>query len=57
MEPFNKQKTILDKDTVSNTLTSSLRKTLTKRKKPVKFTWEGLRNFSTLLETDMKKII
>ncbi len=41
MEPFNKNKIILDKDTVSNTLTSSLKKTLTKQKKPVKFTWKG----------------
>ena len=45
MEPFNKNKIILDKDTVQNTLTSNLRNTLTKQKKPVKFTWQGLANF------------
>ena len=52
MEPFNKKKTILDKDTVQNTLTSSLKKTLTKQKKPVKFTWEGLKNFSQVFTTN-----
>jgi len=36
MEPFEKNKIILDKDTVANTLTNSLQKTLTKTKKPVK---------------------
>ena len=52
MEPFNKNKIILDKDTVKNTLTSSLKNTLTKRKKPVKFTWEGLKNFSQVFTTN-----
>jgi hypothetical protein len=52
MEPFNKNKIILDKDTVQNTLTSSLKKTLTKQKKPVKFTWEGLKNFSQVFTTN-----
>jgi hypothetical protein len=52
MEPFNKNKIILDKDTVSDTLTSSLRSTLTKQKKPVKFTWEGLKNFSKVFTTN-----
>ena len=47
MEPFNKNKTILDKDTVSNTLTTSLKKTLTKQKKPVRFTWKGAADFAT----------
>ena len=47
MEPFNKNKIFLDKETVKNTLTSSLQKTLTKQKKPVKFTWEGAANFAT----------
>ena len=41
MEPFNKRKIILDQDQVKNTLTSGLRETLTKQKKPVKFTWKG----------------
>ena len=52
MEPFEKNKIVLDKDTVANTLTSSLQKTLTKRKKPVKFTWEGLKNFSQVFTTN-----
>ena len=52
MEPFNKNKIILDKDTVSDTLTSSLRNSLTKQKKPVKFTWEGLKNFSKVFTTN-----
>ena len=52
MEPFNKNKIILDKDTVQNTLTSSLKNTLTKQKKPVKFTWEGLKNFSQVFTTN-----
>ena len=52
MEPFNKNKIILDKDTVSNTLNTSLQKTLTKQKKPVKFTWEGLKNFSLVFDTN-----
>jgi len=41
MEPFNKRKIILDQDQVKETLTNSLQKTLTKQKKPVKFTWKG----------------
>ena len=51
MEPFNKNKIILDKDTVQNTLTSNLRNTLTKQKKPVKFTWQGLANFGAMFDT------
>ncbi len=47
MEPFNKRKIILDQDQVKETLTSSLQKTLTKQKKPVKFTWRGAANFAT----------
>ena len=55
MEPFNKKKTILDKDTVQNTLTSSLRNTLTKQKKPVKFTWEGAANLlATMSNTPLR---
>ena len=44
MEPFKPKDTriTLDKDTVSETI----RKTLTKKKKPVKFTWEGAANFA-----------
>ena len=41
MEPFKKNKIILDQDQVKNTLTNSLQETLTKQKKPVKFTWKG----------------
>ena len=41
MEPFNQRKIILDQDQVKETLTNSLQKTLTKQKKPVKFTWKG----------------
>ena len=52
MEPFNKRKIILDQDQVKETLTNSLQKTLTKQKKPVKFTWEGLKNFSKVFTTN-----
>ena len=52
MEPFNKNKIILDKDTVADTLSSSIKNTLTKRKKPVRFTWEGLKNFSQVFTTN-----
>ena len=41
MEPFKKNKIILNPEDVKNTLTSNLRDTLTKQKKPVKFTWKG----------------
>ena len=41
MEPFKKNKIILNQEDVKNTLTSGLRETLTKQKKPVKFTWKG----------------
>jgi len=55
MEPFNKKKTVLDADTVRNTLTSSLRNTLTKQKKPVKFTWEGAANLlATMSNTPLR---
>jgi len=55
MEPFNKKKTILDKDTVQNTLTSSLKKTLTKQKKPVRFTWKGAADlFATMSNTPLR---
>jgi len=52
MEPFEKNKIILDKDEVANSLSSSLKQTLTKQKKPVKFTWEGLKNFSQVFTTN-----
>ena len=52
MEPFKQNKIILDQDQVKETLTSSLQKTLTKQKKPVKFTWEGLKNFSKVFTTN-----
>ena len=41
MEPFKKNKIILNAEDVKNTLTSGLQETLTKQKKPVKFTWKG----------------
>jgi len=57
MEPFNKNKTILDKDTVSNTLTTSLKNTLTKQKKPVRFTWKGAADlFATMSNTPLRDI-
>jgi len=57
MEPFNKKKIILDTDTVRNTLTSSLRNTLTKQKKPVKFTWEGAANLlATMSNTPLRDV-
>ena len=52
MEPFKQRKIILDQDQVKETLTNSLQKTLTKQKKPVKFTWEGLKNFSKVFTTN-----
>ena len=52
MEPFKPKKTILDADTVRETLASSITKPLTVQKKPVKFTWRGLANFTSLLETN-----
>jgi len=70
MEPFKKNKIILDQDQVKDTLSSSLQKTLTKQKKPVKFTWKGaadllmtmsntpLRNYqlSTLMDKSKPRI-
>ena len=70
MEPFNKRKIILDQDQVKETLSSSLQKTLTKQKKPVKFTWKGaadllmtmsntpLRNYqlSTLMDKSLPRV-
>jgi len=57
MEPFNKNKTILDKDTVSNTLTTSLKNTLTKQKKPVRFTWKGAADlFATMSNTPLRDV-
>ena len=70
MEPFKKRKIILDQDKVNESLKSVLQKTLTKQKKPVKFTWKGaadllmsmsntpLReyNLSTLINTDLPRI-
>ena len=51
MEPFEKNKIILDKDEVSNTLSSTIKNTLTKQKKPVKFTWKGLADLA--ISTDI----
>ena len=45
MEPFKPKNTILDAETVKETLTSAIKKPLTVQKKPVKFTWDGLANF------------
>ena len=41
MEPFKDKRTILDVETVKDTLASSIKKPLTVQKKPVKFTWKG----------------
>jgi hypothetical protein len=49
MEPFKDKKTILDVETVKDTLSSSIVKPLTVQKKPVKFTWDGLLNFGVSL--------
>ena len=49
MEPFKDKKTILDTETVKNTLSSAVKKPLTVQKKPVKFTWDGLLNFGVSL--------
>ena len=55
MEPFNKNKVILDQEVVKNTLTNSLKNTLTKQKKPVKFTWKGAADlFATLSNTPLR---
>ena len=45
MEPFKPKdnRLVVDKDTLTNTL----RSTLTKTKKPVKFTWRGAADFAT----------
>jgi hypothetical protein len=45
MEPFKDKRTILDTEQVKDTLSSALKKPLTVKKKPVKFTWEGAANF------------
>ena len=52
MEPFKDKKTILDAETVKNTLSSSIVKPLTVQKKPVKFTWQGLANFAKIFDTN-----
>ena len=49
MEPFKDKKTILDVETVKDTLASAIKKPLTVQKKPVKFTWDGLLNFGVSL--------
>ena len=48
MEPFKDRSRILD----PNDINQAIKKTLTKEKKPLKFTWEGLKNFSLLFETN-----
>ena len=47
MEPFKEKKNYLNVEEVKETLSSSLKKTLVKQKKPVKFTWKGAANFAT----------
>ena len=44
MEPFKPKdnRLVIDKDTLTNTL----RSTLTKKKRPVKFTWQGAADFA-----------
>ena len=57
MEPFKEKKTILDAETVKNTLSSSIVKPLTVQKKPVKFTWEGAANLMiSLSNTPLRDI-
>jgi len=51
MEPFKPKNTILDAETVKDTLASAIKKPLTVQKKPVKFTWDGLANF--ILSSDV----
>ena len=52
MEPFKRDfNRIITGDDVNNTIEES-RKFLSKTKKPVKFTWEGLKNFGLLFETN-----
>ena len=52
MEPFKRNfNKIITGDDVNNTIEES-RKFLSKTKKPVKFTWEGLKNFGLLFETN-----
>jgi len=52
MEPFKKDfNRILTSDDVNNTIEKS-RNFLSKTKKPVKFTWEGLKNANLLFETN-----
>jgi len=51
MEPFKPKSTILDAETVKDTLSSSIVKPLTVQKKPVKFTWQGLANFASVFDT------
>ena len=45
MDPFKPKDTrlVIDKDTLADTL----RSTITKKKKPVKFTWKGAADFAT----------
>jgi len=50
MEPFKPKSTILDAETVKDTLSSSIVKPLTVQKKPVKFTWKGFANFAKIIE-------
>ena len=58
MEPFEKNKIILDKDEVANTLSSTIKNTLTKQKKPVKFTWKGAADLlMTMSNTPLKNLI
>ena len=44
MEPFKPKdnRLVIDKDTLADTL----RSTITKKKRPVKFTWQGAANFA-----------
>jgi len=49
MEPFKRDRNrILDPNDINQTI----KKTLTKQEKPVKFTWKGLSNFGLLFETN-----
>jgi len=48
MEPFKKKDREVDSDSLKNVI----KEQLNRRKKPVKFTWEGLKNLSLFFETN-----
>ena len=48
MEPFKKKDREVDSDSLKNVI----KEQLNRRKKPIKFTWEGLKNLSLFFETN-----